>query len=221
MNQLPSIEPESMGVITEKLTSELTRLRVKPMPQPVPYSTIEDTVSLYRRGYDRILFAWLYLSGQRISEALSLKRSDLSTKDLEGDEYIIADSITLKNPNQPRRRIPIPLKSFESKLALDVWTFFENLRPELRLFTYSRQTSFNHLSEVSIRCDFMRDKTKERFEGNLAIYPHYLRHCRASHLTSEYGYDLRRLMQFFGWSSPYMPNLYTAVDWRDLARGFK
>lgn len=194
--------------------------RKKAFPLAPSIETVIRTSKRYSNPDDSLLFSWLYLTGQRVSEALDVKRGDVRIREEKGERFMVVDSVTKKNKEQPRREIPVPMDLIEKDMVALVWTAYENYKPEVPLFYYSRQQAFNHLSEVKITCRFIDNKTKQRFEGPLRIYPHFLRHCRATHLASEYGYDLRRLMNYFGWASPAMPNTYQSVDWRDLARGF-
>ena len=194
---------------------------VKPIPQAVPYDVIEATADLYLSPKSKLLYCWLYLTGQRISEALEVKRGDLTLADEDGENYFIVDSITEKNPHQPRRKIPVALNGIESTLANFVWDSVKDLRPELKIHYFSRQNAFNNLTKVSIPCDFMIESTKKRYSSRLSINPHYLRHCRATHLVDLYGYEKGRLERFMGWSSDKMANTYVSLDWRDLATGLK
>lgn len=195
------------------------RQRLTPIPQPVSYEVLEQTIHLYRRPDSQLLFAWLYLTGQRVSEALAVKRRHVELLG-EGTEkpYLMVDSITEKNPTQPRRKIPIPLAGFERGLAQFVWDAIQSLNPELSLFPFTRQNAYFKLRKASIRCEFI-DHHRRRQEGVLSIHPHYLRHCRATHLVERYNYEKGKLERFMGWSSDRMANTYVGVSGQDLAAG--
>lgn len=192
----------------------------KPMPQPAAFEVIAKAARSYSISSDRLLFCWLYLTGQRITEALQTYRRNVSKEEILGKNFLIVDSITLKNRQQARRRIAIPMFGFESELTDFVWRTIEFLKPEARLFYFTRQQAFNHLSRVQVECEFIKSESKERFVSRHSINPHYLRHCRADHMAHNHGFDHVRLMQFFGWGSSAMPNTYISTSGRNLAEGF-
>lgn len=192
----------------------------KAIPQAVSFQEIEAASKHYPDSRDRFLFDWLYLTGQRVSEALVVTRSAVKVEDMLGKKFMVVDSITLKNKQQPRRTIPVPMFGFEKEMCEKVWASIENLRPETKLCYFSRYQAFHHLAHVSIPCQFIRSQTRERFDGLLQVNPHFLRHCRATHMEHNHGFDSVRLMQFFGWASGAMPNTYITTNARDLMGGF-
>lgn len=201
--------------------------KVKPIPFPI--QTIEEVQGLaqrYQKEGSRFLLTWLYLTGQRINEALRLKRSDVSKQLIKNQEFIVVNSITLKNKSQPRRSIPIPLFGKEKEMSEFVWKRIENLSLDSMIFArLSRTNAWNLLAVGSIKTMAIMPPdptTKEQKlqEITLKIYPHYLRHCKATHMASIYGYDLYKLMQFFGWSTPTVATIYATLNWRTLAEGF-
>lgn len=215
--------PISSPALAE-LASELGVGRRKPIPlPPLTSGPIIAKMNEYKNPTYRHLFAWLYLSGQRISEALNLQRCQVSLDTAWGKDFVKIDSQTLKNPDQLRRIIPVPLYGATKAMAQYAWDAIKDRPPNETIFPFSRQVARNQLAKVVMPCTFLSLSNKERFEGNLSIYPHFLRHARATHLFSEYGdfFDLRRHMQFFGWKSPTMSNLYAVANWRDLAAGFR
>lgn len=192
----------------------------KPRPQSASFDTLQRAFKQYQDPADRFLAQWLYLSGQRVTEAIKTKRSDVELQTIRGQRFMMVDSLTEKNKQNVRRKIPIPMFGFEQEMAEAVWSSIENLKPEVRLVYFTRQTCFNHLNKVSIPCNFIHHITNERFEGVLPLYPHFLRHCRASHMHQNHGFQSLDSMQFFGWSSDAMPNLYITGSGKNLAEGF-
>jgi integrase len=204
----------------DEMAKELGLGKKKDVPVPPHFEKVAAISDLYSRADDRMLYLWLYLTGQRVSEALLVKREHILVREVEGNTYLVVDSTTLKNNDRPRRFIPIPFNGLEKDMVESVWAAVNTLKPEAKLFTLTRQMARNHLARVAVENEFINRKTKERYSAKMSIYPHYLRHCRATHMAEEYDYDLYRLMNFFGWKSPTMPNLYCAPGWRNLARGF-
>ena len=202
------------------LVKELNLSRKKPVPVPPSYETVITTGREYPNLRVRLLYLWLYLTGQRISEALRVKRRDVTRRQIGALEYWLVDSITLKNRLQPRREISVPMHGIEEEKSRAVYATIEPLDPDELIFEgITRQKAYNYLSTVKLPCQVINAK-KERFLEEIPVYPHLLRHCRATHLVREHNFHLKMLMDFFGWSSPTMANVYTSPSWQSTARGF-
>jgi site-specific recombinase XerD len=213
-------------MIMENQLSILSKeMRLKKKPIPFPIRSIEEVryvAGLYKKERAKKLFLWLYLSGQRVSEALKLTRFDVSLQTLKGKEYIVVNSMTAKNKAQPRRSIPIPMFGDEKDFSELVWGGIEKKTEDVPLFNVRRTNVWNLLSKVKLEEHMAIDpKTKQVIEIDMKIYPHFLRHCRASHLAMFYGYSLYRLMQYFGWSSPGVASVYASMNWESLAKPFE
>lgn len=215
------ITPEAITLLSKEL-------QIKKKPIPFPLETIKD-IELIGKNYElentKFLFYWLYLTGQRITEALKLKRKDVWFSTQEGKDFIVVSSITEKNKIQPRRVIPIPLFGEEKNMAEFVWQKIENLHATSPLFfaknkEMTRTNAWNYLAKQQIEVPAIDPKTREIISYKMKIFPHYLRHCRASHVAMFYNYDIYRLMQFFGWSTPKTATVYATLNWKSLAEHF-
>lgn len=195
------------------------RQRKKPIPFPLP--TIGYVVSVsrhYSNPQARFLFNWLYLTGQRISEALRVRRADITYEERGDAAYVVVNSITLKNRNQPRRVLPLPHYGAEKPMVQQVYERIEDLDYDERIFRdLNRKSAWYILQKQTVRIDAIMPNDNTMKEIEMAIYPHYLRHCRASHLAQYRGYDLYQLMQYFGWSSPNVATVYATLNWQSLA----
>ena len=192
----------------------------KAKPEVISYEKLIDLANEYRKPQTKLLFVWLYLTGQRITEALELRRSNLTLATIKLKEFIAVDSISEKNRNRPRREILIPRFGYEKRMVDWVWKEIEPLEPIAKLFTYTRQMAFNYLGKVQFTTQFMDLRTKTRFTGSKGVNPHYLRHCRATHLREKYYYDTLQLLTFFGWVNANMASVYVRPTRETLAGGF-
>lgn len=192
--------------------------RKKPIPYPTQSIEAEEYIGeQYKDPQDRALFYILYLGGQRISELLNTTRLSVSIETNEGFEHMIISSLTEKNRSQPRRIIPIPLYGKEKRMSEHVWKYINSIQGNNKLFDITRNSAWYRLSKVSLN-NLAIDKDNKIIEQETKIFCHYQRHCRASHMVMFYGYDIMKLMQLFGWSSPSVPNVYVMLNWESLAK---
>ena len=196
----------------------------KKKPFYFPITTIQKVYLIgqeYEENTPRFLFYWLYLTGQRITEALRTKKSDLEFVNENGKKTIVVNSITLKNRVKPFRIIPIPVYGEEEKMAKYVLKNIYHLKPKEKLFNFTRMTAWNYLSQVTINIPAILPNNREIINLDLRIYPHYLRHCRATHIAKKPNCTVSHLMQFFGWSRSNVANTYISFNWRDLSKLFE
>jgi len=194
----------------------------KPFYFPIP--TIQRVYLIgqeYRDNTSKFLFYWLYLTGQRITEALRTKRSDLEIVEEDGRKTIVVNSITLKNRVKPFRIIPIPVYGEEKEMSEFVLKKINKLKLREKLFDFTRMTAWNYLSQITINIPAILPNRREIVNLDLKIYPHYLRHCRATHIAKKPNCTVSHLMQFFGWSRSNVANTYISFNWKDLSKLFE
>ncbi|WP_051197210.1 site-specific tyrosine recombinase XerD [Jonesia quinghaiensis] len=152
---------------------------------------------------DRALLEFLYATGARISEAITLDRDDV----FEDDGMMLA-RVTGKGNKQ---RI-VPVGSFAWKA---LGAYLVQARPQLSsagqgtpaLFVntrgrrLSRQSAFGVVTAAAQRAQLPAD---------LSISPHTLRHCFATHLLAG-GADIRVVQELLGHSSVTTTQIYTHV----------
>ncbi len=196
--------------------------RSRPVPQPL--RTEKDIMNVamnYKNPLGKFTFLWLYLWGQRASEALQSKRLDLEIKNWDGNEYLVLDSITLKQKHFTRRSVPVPIRGILKPGIEWIIKQTEDIEHYDNIFNIrTRQNLRNQVCTelVNVKAIMPNDE-EEDIEMN--IYPHYLRHCRASHLVRYHNFNLYTLMQFFGWKSHVVASVYAKMDARSLAMLFK
>lgn len=208
---------QTPGYDINQLRKELKLGREKPIPYPL--QTIEEVAALAER-YDkpdvRFMCSFLYLTGQRVSEFLETRAADITMQELDGREILVVNSLTEKNRVQPRRILPIARSGDEKPMVDYCMKYMEKMEPKQRLMEYSRTNCWNLLSSQMVSINII-DLDKTMKATAIRVYPHFLRHCRASHLVMFHNYDIYKLMQFFGWRSLLTPSIYAKMDWRSLA----
>jgi integrase/recombinase XerC len=147
---------------------------------------------------DVAVFALLYGSGLRLSEALGLARSDVPAPGQ-------GDAITVTGKGRKQRMVPL-LPQVAQSIADYVALCPHDLPAEGPLFAGARG---GPLSPRVVQL------AMERLRGALGLpdsaTPHALRHSFATHLLSRGG-DLRAIQELLGHASLSTTQIYTAVD---------
>jgi len=200
-------------------------IREKPVADVL---TQEDIYSLGLRIYDvqlKALYHILYLTGARISEVLKLRRKDITWGSPQDKKTLVFDLITLKNKRQKHRKIPVVLNSeYEKKMAEELIEYVNRFeKGNSALFKIERTNATHRLKRMlKIYVRATKDgKTDVVEEYPFRIHPHYLRHCRLTHLVDMYGIDAVSLKTFAGWTGLDMADTYIRQDWKGLAKRMK
>lgn len=198
-------------------------------PKKIYYSMSPKNLLEFGREIEdelaRALFFFVYLTGCRISEATDFTLMRLN----ESPERAVIRLRTLKQRGRgnPMREISIPkgkvAKCHEEAMWAIVKGFLKGAKsPGDKLFKKWNCKSgvkvyLRRKIEIQLEADF-RQQSGEYITRSLTkpFHPHYLRHCRATHLVEEYDFSDNQLCKFFGWSDPRMAQRYTqkADVWR-------
>lgn len=191
----------------------------KPFVYPPTPAELYTYADFYQEPY-RTFFKFLYLYGCRTTEALNCQVQDLRRESMEGKDLLVAELLTLKNRKYKRRSLPALMQGVEREMALDILEYVGRAAPEYYLFGFNRQKAYNHISQqrITVRAIVEEPRREIVTLENFRLYPHFLRHCRASHLVSLHGYNEVDLMRFMGWTDPSLSAVYVRLDWKDLAR---
>lgn len=196
------------------------RGRARPIKKPKPAVIKEDEI--YQLGeqlkteHDRMLFYLTYLTAARISEILETTKRDYT---IDTDtQTLLVELNTAKNSKDPFREVPIPMTSPVIPRIINYIDSINN--PQQKLFDISGTNAWNrfHKVIVTVKARFQRIRIK-KYEHD--INPHYLRHCRLTHLEQNYGFTAIQLMHFAGWSSPAVASTYIRHDWKSLRKMMK
>lgn len=199
-------------------------MNLKKKPIPFPLNDAKEIYELGQKYEDprgRLLLYWLYLTGHRVTEALTTRRRDVTLQTKEGKNFMVVRTKTLKNRNQPLRFLPIPFDGNEKQIVDYVWSHIDHLSHDFLIFSnISRTNAWNITTKVDTPVLMINPKTRNVFERDMPLNPHYMRHCRASHLVMFDNYDIYKLMVFFGWQSATMATIYASLNWQTLAEPF-
>ena len=192
----------------------------KPIPFPVPMEDMYELGRHYPQQDIRARFYILYVYGARISEGLSVRAGDLEIQEKDGREALIATIKTEKNRSMPFRILPCYLDGIEKPMVKYILNYIEPLKRNTALFEVSRQVACNTLrtQTINVKAVQMQPETKIIELPNFRVHPHYLRHCRASHGVSYYGWREAELMIFMGWTSTDQASVYVQLDYSDLLK---
>jgi integrase/recombinase XerC len=150
---------------------------------------------------DRAMFELLYGSGLRLSELTALRRSDLDL-----------DNGFVRVLGKGRKARQVPLGSHSVRALEAYFRSRGTVAPEDAAFVgrgeraISPRTVQQRLKRVAIA----------RL-GSDAVHPHMLRHSFASHLLESSG-DLRAVQELLGHSDIATTQIYTHLDFQQLAR---
>ena len=178
----------------------------KSLPKPLSVSAAKQiTETSLRKGEtrepwviarDAAVFALLYGSGLRISEALSLKRNDMRAD---------SDAVTVTGKGNKTRMVPV-LPQVANAVADYVALCPFELPSDSALFVGARG---RRLSPRIVQLAMARLRGALGLSENAT--PHALRHSFATHLLARGG-DLRAIQELLGHASLSTTQIYTAVD---------
>jgi len=192
--------------------------RVKPIYYPLELPTLYNTINQIKTPYDQIAKI-TYIFGLRITETLQLKPQDLTLENINNQRILTCNTITLKNKTEPIRKIPSWNINTEGKIQDDIINYLENKEMKKPLFPgITRQNTYYHFKQTPITIKAATIKPRKTFEITRPLFPHYLRHCRASHLVNLRNQDHLKLMYYMGWSDPKLAISYVRQDWKAIAR---
>lgn len=210
---------------TEKSTDYVSR-RKKPIPMAIePKDLIK---SIHRINKLDSMHRWeltafssfLYLSGARISEGIDIKRNQIQVR---SEDLMVINIKTLKSRIYPLRKIPIsPVKTDEPFFRIFKTFIDENTSRDENdyLFNFSSRNLVNKYFKKIVIPDLLQLDPQNRtwIEENFSLHPHYLRHCRLSHLASIFDFNEIQLMKFAGWTSTKPAVFYIKLSYKDLLK---
>lgn len=214
---------------------------VRELPDVWSYSKLKHKLETIEPLRDKALLCLVYATGVRASEVkvcpsdkLTLARieglqaSKLNPSDLMGvrrrnvwteeiikngenfGEFLIITVPTRKNRRDFVRTIPLNTSFYKSEKCvlpegwltepILKWIELSNLRDEALLFSIGKR----------------RIEQIVRFHFGKGFFPHWLRHCRATHLVQNKRFVDAQLTKFMGWSSSQPARVYTHLRTEDL-----
>lgn len=216
------------------IRKKLTKNGKEEPPRLQRYEILEriQQIKGYKATRNKALISLLYLTGCRIEEVCTyilerrldrtISKTDKDGKKVQVREPIftrkkVGDSIKkkqfeytrdtiiihnvrcLKRRKRATRSIPIVVTRQEEPFIKYIMDYLNTLKPEDKLFPITRARANQILEKVE-------------------LYPHYLRHLRATHLVTNNGFDTEHLKKFFGWSSGDTAANYVHLNVTDLVQ---
>lgn len=160
------------------------------------------------------LIFFAYLTGGRINECTDFMPARITYHE---DRIVIrmkTEKDRGKGDNQ--RKVPIPKEPVGKCLEAEMWGYVEP-------FIMGYEAHKKPFAKWKNMSDYLKKKAPTiTIEARIPspagwkdavitkpIHPHYLRHCRATHLEDFYGFTDPQLCAFFGWKKADMPRRYT------------
>lgn len=159
------------------------------------------------------LYFFLYLAGSRINEATDFSQNRVSYQD---HVRIEMKTLKTKNPAKRYRRVIIPIdinKCHEREMWDIVKGFLTSFDTFDNPFKKWNNMSVYIARNIELECEakvLCSDGVWRDQKVTKPLHPHYLRHCRASHLVEYYEFTTTELCQFFGWTDSDMAVKYTS-----------
>jgi integrase/recombinase XerD len=173
------------------------------LPSVLSYEEVEallDSPSLttFSGIRDKAMLEVMYATGLRVSELISLKKSNISTT---------LKVIKIKGKGAKERYVPL------GDFALDYLNQYLNKLKEMKLNSKSDYIFLNRQGRPLTRQYFWEAIKKYAQEANITtqISPHTLRHSFATHLL-ENGAELRQVQEVLGHSKISTTQIYTHVS---------
>jgi len=147
----------------------------------------------------------LYYTGARAGELIKIQTQHLT---LDGDFLNIKLS-TEKNKHSPVRYVPINLK--REPEASEIFTLTPNPNDSCFLPPNPNITTNSFLR-------YMRKEFNKVWTG---IAPHYFRHCRLTHMVTEFDFNDQELVKYAGWVDSKPAKWYMSLKVTDLQKKMK
>ena len=175
-----------------------------------PYEGIVDRLDLIPDDKIRAFFYLVYATGAREGEALMVKKEDIYSKETEQGEFIYINLLTEKNRMLANRHIPISCcNKQERDLAITLKCFSIAAEPGKYIF-------FNEPIKTTSKLRKIR-RLSEKFLGK---NPHFLRHCRLTHLVTEFNFNEYELVKYAGWTDSRPAKYYIHLQTSDIEKSF-
>lgn len=197
---------------------------VKPIPMPITRTELM-ALAASENDFTKSLIYCLYLTGARVSELNQIKTTNIEyARAPDGQEQVKVKLNTLKKRGRGLPIRDIPIKS-ANNLEMDMLKqilkhkhTYEKHGTEL-MYGLSRQYLWRKLKPIKFLTTLIMPKPFRAVDNKeWHLFPHFLRHCRATHLVTEYGFNAFQLQQYMGWSSVIPAAVYVNLDWRDSSR---
>ncbi|MBL7101016.1 MAG: tyrosine-type recombinase/integrase [Nanoarchaeota archaeon] len=188
----------------EVLNKDIVNLKTPKIPKHIPVVLTKDEIrSLIDSAGSyktKVIIQFLYSTGLRLSELVSLKINDLELKEKMG---------WVRKGKGNKDRLFILSNKLIEELEKYMLTLKED---ELYLFPNKKN---GHLSARNIQK--IVQNAARRAGIKKKVHPHMLRHCFATHLL-EAGVDIRKIQELLGHANLQTTQIYTSVSKEELKK---
>lgn len=202
-------------------TQDRIPIPLKPKPEVISLERLMTLANMLEDYQQRVIFYCLYLTGARISEVLLLRKEDITLADVEGNHFVIFNLRNLKSRKVLFKRLPVIIDNpIVEGMATSIKDYVNLITHDSVIFTLTRHNvtyAYTLLPAVHLRVVDMRSKAIID-DYPFQIHPHYLRHCRLTHLRENKNFDLMNLIAWAGWSDSRPASTYVQVPWQELAK---
>lgn len=190
---------------------------IKIRKRPYPYASKPKQILKVGREIEdplaQALYFFLYLTGSRINEATEFSLNRLDTHE---NRRIVRLKTLKQRKEDTMRKVPIPMGEVAKCQEDEMWGCVEKYLGGFNAFDRPFR-KWKNMSEYLARK--IQIEVEARVRGADGIFhdkvitkrlnPHYLRHCRATHLVEYYHFNDNTLCKVFGWKNPLMAQVYT------------
>ena len=166
-----------------------------------PYNQIESFFNKCSDSYWKHIAKGLYYTAARAGELIQITSTDIMPEK-DNPNFINITLHTEKNPHAPIRYIPI--SAIREPDGVDQFVCVEGL-----VFpAYNSSISPNSFLRVM----------RKRFNEYWGVAPHYFRHCRLTHMVTEFDFNDQELVKYAGWSDSKPAKWYMSLKTTDLQK---
>ena len=158
-------------------------------------------------GFDKelqALFIILYLTAARIREVVGrMEKRDIEILKKYDKNIMLVTLFNEKNRQRKIKKIPINLDREEEKeLAVKFLEYVDSVEGDKKTLLFQKSPRW----------------AEKYFYKYCGINPHFLRHLRLTHLTTEFNFNEQELRIFAGWSDSRPAKNYIEMRWSDLLK---
>ena len=194
------------------------KLRKKPVPEAITQEEILNIINSPRLKLEtKALLSLMYVTGGRISEVLLLRPMDIHHS--EGEDSIAIDMVTKKNKKSKNRVVPVILNPIELEMMRIAKKYIaaREIKTVDKIFPFGQNKAWRKLKMIKISIRVTTPEGERQEEYPLALYPHYFRHCRATHFVTLYHLNAFELTNVMGWSDARPAEVYVHLDSSHIA----
>ena len=147
----------------------------------------------------RALFAIIYLTGCRITEALCIQKRDIKLIEKNGKKIMLVTLLNEKNKQRKIKKIPINIEK-EYPLVKAFLEYVDKVEGEDVFGNLTKRYAYKIIRK------------------HIGINPHFIRHIRLTHLITEFDFNEEELRIFAGWTDTRPARNYIEMRWTDLLR---